>query len=171
MEKQKQKKSEEEVKEIPKELSTEKEKSLGKSETSQKEKKVEVKETPKTEKNQKIAIIRIRGEVGINKKIKDTLKMLRLYKKNWCVVLDKNPANLGMVKVVKDYATYGEINKELLDVLMKKAEKNPKGKIKPFRLNPPKGGFERKGIKVSFNNGGALGYRADKINALIKKML
>ncbi len=137
------------------------------------EKKVEEtkKEAPKTEKVQKIAIIRIRGEVGIKKKIKDTLKMLRLYKKNWCVVLENTPANLGMVKIVKDYTTYGEISKEVLDILMKKAEKNPKGKIKPFRLCPPRGGFERKGIKVSFNNGGALGYRADKINALIKKML
>ena len=54
---------------------------------------------------------------------------------------------------------------------MKKAEKDKKGRIKPFRLNPPRGGFERKGIKVSFNSGGALGYRGEKINSLIKKML
>ena len=40
-----------------------------------------------------------------------------------------------------------------------------------FTLNSPKGGFERKGIKFSFVNKGALGYRGNKINALIKKML
>ena len=45
-------------------------------------------------------------------------------------------------------------------------------KIKPFfRLNPPAKGFGRKGIKVSFKAKGALGYRADKINDLIKRMI
>ncbi|KAA0007472.1 MAG: 50S ribosomal protein L30 [Thermoplasmata archaeon] len=42
--------------------------------------------------------------------------------------------------------------------------------IKPvFRLNPPKGGYE--GIKRSFKNKGALGYRGDKINDLMRRML
>jgi len=42
--------------------------------------------------------------------------------------------------------------------------------IKPiFRLNPPKKGFE--GIKRSFVNKGALGYRGKEINNLIKKMI
>lgn len=136
-----------------------------------KEVKKESKEIKKVSKDEKIAVIRIRGEVGIKKKIKDTLKMLKLYKKNWCIIVDKTPAYIGMVKIVKDYVAYGEISKDVLDSLMKKAEKDKKGKIKPFRLSPPKGGFERKGIKVSFKSGGALGYRADKINALIKKML
>ncbi len=44
--------------------------------------------------------------------------------------------------------------------------------IKPvFRLGPPKKGYERKGIKRSFVSGGALGYRASDINALIKRMV
>jgi large subunit ribosomal protein L30 len=43
-------------------------------------------------------------------------------------------------------------------------------KIKPiFRLNPPKKGYE--GIKRSFKNGGALGYRGKEINKLIGKMV
>ena len=42
---------------------------------------------------------------------------------------------------------------------------------KIFRLNSPKKGYGRKGIKVSFNNGGALDYRGDKINDLIKRMI
>ncbi len=43
--------------------------------------------------------------------------------------------------------------------------------VKPiFRLSPPnKGGYE--GIKRSFQVGGALGYRGEKINVLIKRML
>ena len=130
------------------------------------------KEANKKEKtNEKLAIIRIRGIVGINKKIKDTLGMLRLYRKNRCVVVDKTPTYVGMVKIVKDYVTYGEIDKETLEKLMKKEKKDKKGKTKAFALNPPKGGFERKGIKVSYRAGGVLGYRAEKINDLIKKML
>ena len=42
--------------------------------------------------------------------------------------------------------------------------------IKPlFRLNPPKKGFE--GIKRSYVNKGALGYRGKGINNLLEKML
>jgi len=42
--------------------------------------------------------------------------------------------------------------------------------VKPlFRLHPPKKGYE--GIKRSYRNGGALGYRGEAINDLIKRML
>lgn len=42
--------------------------------------------------------------------------------------------------------------------------------VKPlFRLNPPKKGYE--GIKRSFVNGGALGYRGKEINKLVQRML
>jgi large subunit ribosomal protein L30 len=41
--------------------------------------------------------------------------------------------------------------------------------LKPlFRLHPPRKGYE--GIKRSFKEGGALGYRGDKINILIRRM-
>ena len=44
--------------------------------------------------------------------------------------------------------------------------------LKPyFRLLPPRGGFERKGIKTPFSMGGSLGYRGQHINMLIKRML
>jgi|GEM_PF-98779 len=38
-----------------------------------------------------------------------------------------------------------------------------------FRLNPPVGGYE--GIKRAYADGGALGYRGDKINELLERML
>lgn len=42
--------------------------------------------------------------------------------------------------------------------------------VKPiFRLNPPRKGYE--GIKRSFKNGGALGYRGEEINVLIDRMI
>lgn len=43
--------------------------------------------------------------------------------------------------------------------------------IKPvFRLHAPIKGYERAGIKKSYSVGGASGYRAQDINALIKRM-
>ena len=42
---------------------------------------------------------------------------------------------------------------------------------KVFRLKPPSKGFERKGIKMSFKEGGALGYRGEKINELLERMI
>ena len=131
----------------------------------------------------KIAIIRIRGIIKIRHDIKNTLKILRLYKKNCCVVIDSSPDNLGMVKKVKDYITWGEIDDETFKLLVEKRGELYKGrkdskfvvdgkKYKPFfRLQPPKGGFERKGIKIPFSVGGVLGYRGDKINNLLKRML
>lgn len=42
--------------------------------------------------------------------------------------------------------------------------------LKPvLRLHPPRGGYE--GIKRTFNRGGALGYRKDAINTLVRRML
>ena len=44
--------------------------------------------------------------------------------------------------------------------------------LKPFfRLTPPRGGFEAKGTKKPFSIGGTLGYRKEKINDLIKRMV
>ena len=144
-------------------------------------------ENKKTEK--KIAVILVRGTIGIKKPVKDTLHMLRLTRKNHCTIMDKN---LGMINKVKDYCTWGEIDSELFTELVKKRgeeylgpAKDSKGKInynrfwvfedkkykKYFRLNPPRKGFGRKGIKMPFGKGGALGDRGEKINDLIKRMI
>lgn len=40
-----------------------------------------------------------------------------------------------------------------------------------FKLNPPIRGFERKGIKTPFSMGGVLGYRKEKINELLRRMI
>jgi large subunit ribosomal protein L30 len=49
--------------------------------------------------------------------------------------------------------------------------KDVEGLKRVFRLNPPRKGFERKGIKKPFKQGGALGNRGDKINLLLERML
>ena len=151
-----------------------------------------------------IAIIRIRGRIKVKSEINDTMKMLNLTRQNHCVIYKDSKSLRGMLHKIKDYVTYGEINKDTLMKLLKKRlrlvgnkkvddnilkekkltwdkvidlfEKNPKELyekgFKPvFRLTPPSKGFERKGIKLPFNLGGALGNRKEKINDLLLKMI
>ncbi len=154
----------------------------------------------------KVVVIRIRGGIGVKKTLKDTMSMLRLYKKHTCVILNNTPSTVGMVKKLKDYVTWGEIDEPTIKLLLSKRGKLPgnkplteeyvKEKLKLtideftkefvtdkkqlkdipgfkqfFRLSPPIKGFERKGIKKPFSLGGSLGYRKDKINELIHKMI
>jgi large subunit ribosomal protein L30 len=151
----------------------------------EKEKKPRTKKSPQKDQNNhnhegenrkvagKVAVILIRNTTGSNEEVKDTLRMLRLCTKNSCAVFDKTPSIMGMLTMVKDYTTYGIINEETVKLLEeKRGKKNKDGELKKhFHLHPPRGGYERKGIKRPFMQGGALGYRGEKINELIKKML
>lgn len=140
----------------------------------------------------KIAIVRVRGTTGVMVGISKTLDMLRLRNKNYCVIRDKNPQILGMLKKVKDYATWGEISDETIKLLFKDRGEEYKGRVedskkkikyntfveyekkkyKPmFRLNPPRKGYGRKGVKVAFAASGALGYRGEKMDDLIRRMM
>ena len=121
----------------------------------------------KTETKGKIAAILIRGLIDLRQDVKDTLRMLNLQKKNACVILEDNAVNRGMLKKVENYITFGEITEETLKELQ---EKRPT-ETKYYSLHPPRGGFERRGIKKPYNLKGALGNRGEKINDLIKKML
>ena len=151
------------------------------------------------------AAVRIRGQVNIKPDIKRTLQLLNLTKANHCVILEENPVTKGMLQVVKDYTTWGEINTKTLSKLILsrgmlvgdkkiteeyvksatsydnveklsqaitdnkfKYREIPEGKPL-FRLSPPKKGYE--GIKRSFTNGGALGYRGKEINKLLERMI
>lgn len=142
---------------------------------------------------QKLAVIMLRGEVGLSDRIKRTLRQLRLSRKNHCVVVPNKAENLNMIRKINDYITWGEINDETFNELADKRgelyngiEEDKKKRIsyshryftfnnkkikKVFRLNSPVKGFGKKGLKASFKNGGALGYRGDKINELIKRMI
>lgn len=119
-----------------------------------------------------IAIIRIKGMVGRTKKIADTLDRLRLRRKYVCIVLEKpTKEQLGMIKKVKDFIAFGEINAETYKELKeKRGKKDEKGKLKPFfRLHPPRKGIES---KKHFGVGkGVLGNNKEKINDLIRRML
>jgi len=140
-----------------------------------KEQKEKTEKKAKEAKKDKVAVILIRGFIGMTKQVRDTIFLLRLRKKHTCVVLEDTESSRGMIRRVKDYVTYGEIDDKTLKELVAKRGKESskkKGRTKPFfELAPPKKGFERKGIKKGYKDGGALGYRGDKINDLIKRML
>ena len=67
-----------------------------------------------------ILVIRIRGSININHKIEDTLKMLRLHKVNHGVIVSANKTTVGMLKKVKDYVAYGELDQDLLLSLLRR---------------------------------------------------
>ncbi len=150
------------------------------------------------------AVIMLRGGVNIRSDIRDTLNMLHLNRVNHCVFLDENAHNEGMIRKVKDYVAWGNVNKESLEMILwtrgkliggasitdKYVKENTNYSsikrlakaiyereasfqdfpiLKPvFRLHPPRGGH--KGIKKTFQQGGALGFYGDDINDLLKKM-
>jgi len=140
-----------------------------------------------------LAVIRVKGGFKIKKGLKDTFSLMRLNKKHHCVLLEDNPINLGMIRKVQDFITWGEIDEETLkslilkrgrlpgnkrvelsekelNSLVKKLLKGEGTKIKPvFRLSPPKKGWERGTIKLRYPRG-ALGPRGSEINSLIKRM-
>ena len=151
--------------------------------------------------NTKLVVVLVRGMVNLSPDVKKTLELLRLHRKHVCVVIDNNDINMGMLMKVKDYTTFGEIDESTYkSILEKRAEVvgqskakvdvakiakeyfagnvklrefEEKYEVKPFfRLHPPIGGYERKGIKMPFGKGGVLGKRPQEgIKKLILKML
>lgn len=143
-------------------------------------------------KKEMIAVIRIRGITQVRGTVENTLQLMRLYRKNFCSVMEKNDIAIGMLRQAKDRITWGEIDDATFAEMVSKRGEEYTGRLndskelykynefveingkkikKYFRLNAPKGGYARKGIKTTFNKGGALGYRGADINDLIKRML
>lgn len=58
--------------------------------------------------------VRIRGAPGMNRKILDTLKMLRMHKVNHGVLIWGEKSFWGMLNKCKDYIAYGEIDEKTL---------------------------------------------------------
>lgn len=75
------------------------------------------------------AIIRLRGQVDCPYEVEYTLKLLRLNKKYHCVLYPANlPGLEGMLRKVKDWITWGEINRDTLIQLLATRGRIPGGK-------------------------------------------
>jgi len=71
---------------------------------------------------------------------------------------------------IKSATSHNNIEKLAQAIINNKFKYKDIPDVKPiFRLNPPKKGYE--GIKRSFINKGALGYRGKEINKLISRMI
>ncbi len=137
------------------------------------------------------AVVRIRGSVNTRKDIEDTLKVLNLKSRNHCVVMPETKEYLGMLRKTKDRITWGNVNKKTLSKLLQKRSQISKEKLKEmkmknfddlsdalmknklklkliFRLNPPIHGF--KSTRLPYPKGD-LGFRGEKINELLERMI
>jgi large subunit ribosomal protein L30 len=141
---------------------------------------------------QMIAVIRVKGVTQMRHAVENTLQLMRLYRKNFCAVLESNDITTGMLRQAKDKITWGEIDDATFNEMVSKRGEEYTGRLadskelykynefveingkkikKYFRLNAPRHGYARKGIKTTVKQGGALGYRGAAINDLIKRML
>ena len=72
------------------------------------------------------AVIRIRGRVGVPPDIRYTLALLRLHRKFHCVLYPSTlPGIDGMLHKVKDWVTWGEIDRETLIELLRRRGRIP----------------------------------------------
>ncbi|MBU1051644.1 MAG: uL30 family ribosomal protein [Nanoarchaeota archaeon] len=138
-----------------------------------------------------IAVIRISGLVGVPSRIRETLNRLGLRRKYSAVLLPPTTEIIKLLKKIRNYVSFGSINKETLIELIKKRgrplksgtkidaektasqldKKNLKDLgLKPFfRLHPPRKRIES---KKHFGVGkGVLGDNKEKINDLLRRML
>jgi len=108
------------------------------------------------------------------KKVKDYITWGEISKETLGRLLEKRARLPGNKKLTLEYLKKHSIKS--FSELAEKVQAEPKIlerlNIKPvFRMRPPSKGYGKGGIKKSFVVGGALGYRGEKINDLIERML
>jgi large subunit ribosomal protein L30 len=111
---------------------------------------------------------------GMLQVAKDYITWGEIDKKTLTNLINSRGRLIGDKALTNDYlkssTSFDTINNLSDAIINKKFLYKEIPSIKPiFRLNPPKKGFE--GIKRSFSNKGALGYRGKEINNLIERMI
>ncbi len=66
-----------------------------------------------------LAVIRIRGRTGIKPAARKTAELLRLNRINHMVILEDTPVTRGMLNRAKDYLTWGPIDQDTLEIVLK----------------------------------------------------
>jgi len=66
------------------------------------------------------AIIRLRGQPDTPPDVRYTLRLLRLVRKHHCVLYPDKPEIRGMLHKIKDWVTWGEIDRDTLILLLRK---------------------------------------------------
>ena len=70
------------------------------------------------------AVIRVRGSVNVNPKIKETMKLMRLIKLITVLLFLKNETYTGMLNIIKDYVTWGEVDAETTAFMLESSGKS-----------------------------------------------
>ena len=72
------------------------------------------------EKRRYVAVLRLRGSVGIDKEREYVFKLLCLTRKNHAILIENRPSNLGSLRKIKDFATWGEVTADTISLLLEK---------------------------------------------------
>jgi large subunit ribosomal protein L30 len=81
---------------------------------------------PEIPKGKCVIAVRLRGQAGIPDNVNSALDMLHMPRRYTAVLMYERPDTLGMLRKVKDYVTWGEIEKDALTSLFQKRCR-PKG--------------------------------------------
>lgn len=112
---------------------------------------------------------------GMLKKVANNVTWGEINKETLKLLLEKRGRLPGKKPLTEEYTknklklTIEQFSEDVFT--FKKELKDLPGLKLFFKLSPPRFGFESKGTKKPFSLGGVLGYRKDKINDLIKRML
>jgi len=114
--------------------------------------------------------------MGMIKKVNDYVTWGEICPKIFEKLLENRGRLNGNKPLTEEYlkknTKYKSIEKFVDDFVKFKAELKDIPGLKPiFRLAPPRKGYDRKGIKHPYSIGGALGYRGERINELLERMI
>jgi large subunit ribosomal protein L30 len=126
-------------------------------------------------KNTCVIISNTPSYIGMLEKIKNAATWGEIDEKTCNELFSKRGKLPGNKRLTNEYATE-KIKTDIAGftkdfMISKKEIRDVPGLKNFFKLNPPRKGFERKGIKVPFAQGGVLGYRKEKINDLLVRMV
>ncbi len=126
-------------------------------------------------KNSCVVLDNSRNSIGMLVKLKDYVTWGEIDQETLKQLIEKRARIVGNKALSEDYLK-SKINMNFAEfagnVFNNKIRiKDVAGLKTFFRLTPPRGGFEKMGIKKQYSIGGALGYRGQDINNLIRRML
>ena len=65
------------------------------------------------------AVVRLKGTINARPEVRDTLRMLRLTRNNYCTLVEETPHYKGMLQVVKDYVAFGKVGADTIEMLLR----------------------------------------------------
>ena len=71
-------------------------------------------------KNRCVAVIRLRGSVGIDKEREYIFKLMHLTRKNHVILIEDDASTFNSIRKIKDYVTWGELTSDTIYMLLKK---------------------------------------------------